>query len=200
MNNVIIVLTGKKQSGKDTTYKVIDSLVRDAHMRKFAARLYEYTNAVIANNAAGLGLMIKRDLERLNIEANVQNLVNLCLALNDQPQVWEHGKPRGHLQKIGTDIFRKKVSENYWVNLATHNLPNGVIVFTDGRFPNEVEAGDYIIKLVGGIEGDKHESETHTLPYDYIVDNSARDMGLLTDCVSAILHDIKKTSTKIKFK
>ena len=102
--------------------------------------------------------------------------------------------PRVLLQYIGTDLFRKFIHENVWVNATLNNydyiqrwidagseavLHNWII--TDTRFPNEADA----VKSRGGINirlqcnsdldnNDTHISETALdfYKFDYVVNNN----------------------------
>lgn len=55
--------------------------------------------------------------------------------------------PRLLLQLIGTDLFRKQLHPNTWVNASFANYLNNAWIFTDVRFPNEADS----IKEIGGI-------------------------------------------------
>ena len=53
----------------------------------------------------------------------------------------EHPEVRRLLQVIGTEAGRNIIGENVWVDAAFKSLdPNGSYVFTDMRFPNEMQA------------------------------------------------------------
>jgi hypothetical protein len=96
---------------------------------------------------------------------------------------------RNLLQIYGTDIFRKRVDNNYWVKLLIDRVKKSeedVTIVTDVRFPNEIELLNddpdlYTIAI--RIERDidrkektnQHDSETALDDYklfDYIVENN----------------------------
>ena len=58
---------------------------------------------------------------------------------------WETGKIvspeiRVLLQRLGTDVGRKLIGEDVWIDLTLKNIPDGSrVVFTDCRFPNEAD-------------------------------------------------------------
>jgi hypothetical protein len=89
---------------------------------------------------------------------------------------------RRMMQIIGTDIFRKNFSKTTWIKLAqiralSHNAQ--IIIFDDGRFPNEVEMSHPDFRRVSILirrEGPKssHESEnllTPEMDFRFIIDN-----------------------------
>lgn len=105
------------------------------------------------------------------------------------------------LQMYGTEIFRRRVSSNYWVDLCVQTVaasPAEFVFISDVRFPNEVEAfytwaesdpdnrkvvtirverPDHLRKASQATSDGSHEhpSETGLDDYpiwDYVVDNS----------------------------
>jgi hypothetical protein len=79
--------------------------------------------------------------------------------------------PRELLQIVGTGL-RKLINENIWVDIAAQEaLLYDHVVFTDVRFPNEVEfikRYGVVIRIVRpGFMGDAHESERALDNYDF---------------------------------
>jgi len=98
-------------------------------------------------------------------------------------------------QQIGTEIFRNMIDDNFWVNLAIAEIADQAhlpfpttSIFTDARFPQEIETGVFatapliFVKGRGGT-GDSHSSEAMVSdpgfpdrvlarPHGYVVDNS----------------------------
>ena len=72
--------------------------------------------------------------------------LSICSWSNCQV-VFEKMTPRKMLQQVGTDLFRKQLHPNTWVNATFANYQNDNWIFTDVRFPNEAES----IKDKGGI-------------------------------------------------
>lgn len=54
----------------------------------------------------------------------------------------DHAEVRELLQRLGTEAGRNVIGENVWVDIAIKNAMavDGPVVFTDCRFPNEVDA------------------------------------------------------------
>ena len=91
----------------------------------------------------------------------------------------ENGKHRKLYQYLGTDLFRK-VDEDIWVDIMSRRIrdlkghQDSIILIPDVRFPNEVEFCDYVVRVEGGVSGDKHISENHILRYHYVIANEPR--------------------------
>ena len=93
--------------------------------------------------------------------------------------------PRLLLQLIGTDLFRKQLHPNTWVNASFTNYLNNAWIFTDVRFPNELEAikkrkgitirvNRGLVERTGKmIQEPEHISETalDNAKFDYVIEN-----------------------------
>lgn len=157
----IIGLSGYARSGKDTT---ADYLVEK----------YGYTKMSFA-------APMKEALYKLN--PDVRDISELVWTVQQVVDLsgWEGAKEitpdvRGLLQRFGTEVGREMFGENFWVDLAMSQIPDGSkIVVSDVRFPNEADA----IKKLGGkvlrVERDgveavnAHISETALDGYDFDV-------------------------------
>lgn len=73
---------------------------------------------------------------------------------------------RNLLQRLGTEAGRRVLGENVWVDAVMRDLPDGNLVFTDMRFPNEydavIAAGGVAVRINRpGVEAvNAHPSET----------------------------------------
>lgn len=114
--------------------------------------------------------------------------------------------PRKILQLVGTDCFRRVISDDFWVTLGLPKinalLAQGEnVVISDSRFPNEVMA----VKNLGGTtievrkiepfskSQDKHESE-HALDdweFDYTIQAVAGDLDALYKKIEEIYTDLR---------
>jgi len=94
--------------------------------------------------------------------------------------------PREILQYIGTDIVRKYVNDNFWINIMENRISRCVeksVGVSDARFPNERELlrkyGYKLILVNRELVKDStssHTSENSLGPedeYDHIVDNNS---------------------------
>lgn len=112
-------------------------------------------------------------------------------------------KPRELLQKLGTEVIRKKIDENFFVNricedIKVYSYFSDVIIISDARYEDEVEVPKQTfenvttIRIINpnletplSISEQKHLSETgldNYNNYDYIIIND---------------QDIKELETKI---
>ena len=158
----LIGLAGKKRSGKNLAAKYIRDIIR------------------------------KKDPSRLTGEAGFANGVKYvaaeALSINrvtffedeSKEKLFRIGKEteltgREILQKVGTEMFRETLCDDFWVHRlmkVISDQPDFFMVVTDVRFPNEVEAieaaGGIVIRLLRNTElKDEHESETALDNYSF---------------------------------
>ena len=112
--------------------------------------------------------------------------------------------PRSLLQKIGTDLFRNQLHPNTWVSSAFANYLNNAWIFTDVRFPNELEAikkrkgltirvNRGLVERTGKmIQGPEHISETalDDAKFDYVIENNGT--------IEELIEQVKKILIKEK--
>ena len=144
---MIIGLTGKKRSGKDTAAQAL--VARGYTQLSFAAPLKAMIRALLA----------WADYTPTHIDRMVDGDLKEHVALE--------GKTARYLmQSLGTEWGREHVSPGIWVNLCIDKAlrcQNAVI--SDVRFPNEAEAirkaGGKIVKIFrrGTDASDSHPSE-----------------------------------------
>lgn len=123
------------------------------------------------------------------IEKDITKILNQINKLEIKDENWYEEKTeltRTLLQLYGTNIFRDRISENYWVDqLKTRILENDfdVCLVTDVRFPSEIDnlklSEEYKvipIRVERKLEsfGQEHKSEIALDDYDfqYIIDNN----------------------------
>jgi hypothetical protein len=138
MNTKIIAFSGRKQSGKTICSEFLKGLLLsngypDVEIYNFADPLKED----ICMNMFGLSYV-----QCYGEDHNKNELVDAY---------WEDKQltARDLMQLIGTDLFRK-LNNNVWVNALINKIKKSklqVVIVSDCRFPNEVEA----IKNNGGI-------------------------------------------------
>ena len=119
----------------------------------------------------------------------------------------EHGlSPRQMMQLVGTDFFRDKVSQDFWIDhfkrwYAAHD-PSRSVVVTDVRFQNEVD----VIKALGGVvvrvtrphEHEQEQNGRHTMPDTHITEQGVAkvqgvDVSIENDGSLEELYDKVKT-------
>jgi len=163
-----IGICGKKRAGKnyvaEAVKRELESHGVTVELRAFADPVKYYAELVTEWRIREMfEELVKEGLDRPLI---FQVLIRLLL-LRINPWIMrtdESGKRRRLLQKVGTDVFRKHVDGDYWVNLAGMTKCHAdVLMYTDTRFPNEAEICDVLWRVVGpdSVEEakDKHPSE-----------------------------------------
>lgn len=167
---MLIGLTGKKQSGKDTFYKLL-----------LADQELEVERVAFADPIREALYTLNPFVEYTEGFFEGAFLIDLVDNLG-----WEKAKQipdvRRLMQRFGTEVGRQLLSEDVWVNLADPKMRyhhSKIVCVTDCRFPEEIER----IRKLGGVIvnvvrpevlvnfNDSHESETHELPYDYQIVN-----------------------------
>lgn len=86
---------------------------------------------------------------------------------------------RRTLQRTGTDAGRNVLGQDVWVRAATEHLPEGHVVFTDVRFPQEADAvralRGKVIRIVrpgtGPVNGHSSEIAMDDYPFDAVIVN-----------------------------
>lgn len=190
MNTPIIAISGKKQSGKDTTAKIlqflayVDQLNAQAKEQGESIELPSYLEFLEFNDAVTQPIQIKKFAGKLkNI---VAELLNCCVS-NLESEDFKNSKidylssedkiitPRYLLQYLGTDVLRNSINEDIHVNLLLNELKSSqnanILAFaiTDLRFRNELDAikkhGGLTIRLNRNeankiVSNSQHESET----------------------------------------
>jgi len=197
MKNVFLV-SGKLQSGKNqfaeylgqviqlnegtVTFDLFAKDVKEGSRDDFK-KLYEYINSKV--RAIRQDLMLLSCTCQFTIEPHLNDLEtkedNFFEDKTDLTRIL--------LQLYGTDIFRKRIDDDYWVKKLISRVQNSEadnIIVTDVRFPNEIELfkgtpGINPIsirierKMVRKEDFQEHESETSLDEYkfwDFIVENN----------------------------
>lgn len=172
---MIIGITGRKFSGKNEAAKALDDFTEV----KFAGCLKEMARTFLRYQGCSTEMterFVEGDLKEMN---NVQ---------------YFGGKtPRQFQQYLGTEFGRDLMNTDLWVNTAMNRAGKFNTVFTDVRFPNEVEAvhaaGGRVIRINREMELNEfsdHPSEAliDTLDVDIDIDNN----GTIPELHAAILE------------
>lgn len=201
MKKIVILLSGKMKSGKNELAN---------HLEK------EFTN---------FGLDVKLDYFAHELKENcAQDFKKLESILNEYYKRYKNIEFKTHyenwfekktpitraiLQIYGTEIFRNRVDDNWWVNKLKEKIlwcSNDVFLITDCRFPNEIlNIYDnnylvYTIRLTRDINKGKtrnHISETaldNWKDWNYLIDNHERPLSELIESSKEIAKDIYELS------
>ena len=151
---MIIGISGKAGAGKDTVLEMIKEQVGDVHNRKFSGSLKELASELLGVEAS---MFESQEFKESFINGSYMTF-------------------RDFLIELG--MLMRKVDHNYWVKKSMEIINDGINVFTDMRFPNEMNA----IKDMGGVtvrinrngnDGIDHESDTALDggTFDYVIHN-----------------------------
>jgi len=186
--NLLIILAGKMRSGKNTFATMLKNELEkyNLHVKEiaFADTLKEWCS----EDFKSLINIINEFCDKINpnpYDANLQTLINEIKTTNDN---WFENKnkiTRAILQIIGTELVRKRIDPNFWINELIKKIQklNTNFIITDARFPNEscllpniTNFKTITIKINRntGITSN-HPSETALDSYDnfdYIIDNN----------------------------
>lgn len=173
----IILIAGKKRSGKDT---VADYLLKNIKKSTKASLAGEVKKAA------------KKDFKQLQDQLNKIFNDLMLYDLVTTNKHWGNEEKtffsRSILQIYGTNIFRNRVDMYYWIKKEEQNIQKtnkDVIIIPDVRFPNELNYfknnksyNTISIKVNRNIKGqkDKHKSETALDNYknwDTIINNNS---------------------------
>lgn len=139
---MIIVLSGKARSGKDTVANILEGLF---HKEKRTVRVIAYAD-FLKTILSKCFLLSPEQLYGNMKEAPIEGLKMNTGSLLESDRCWT---PRELLQYIGTDVFRK-INPDCWVNVvrskALYDSDAAHTIITDGRFPNEI---DWVVERGG---------------------------------------------------
>jgi hypothetical protein len=181
---MIIGISGRAGAGKDT--------VAELFIRKFGFKRVSFADSLkeVCSTSFDIPLETFHDVKLKDKNFEIPILFTNsalekftkclqdtgCVFTNDQINKLETNglglsfvSPRDLLQRIGTDLVRKHLGDNFWINIFKNKIKNtqGHTIVTDVRFLNEREA----IRDLGGVNflvirsslpplpADAHESE-----------------------------------------
>lgn len=237
MKNIILI-SGKLQSGKNQLSDFIQEELKNNYKNLkvqtdlFAKDLKDWCKedfkklSVVLKN---IGKEIKSNVNVLfdnpgkftnnSFESMIKAIHKSVDKLNITDGNWYENKTditRVILQLYGTEIFRKRVDDNWWSKKLAERCISSeadVIIITDTRFPNEIEVfNQYIndevnvstVRIERNIKTKSHitnhDSEIaldNWLEWTYIIDNN-KSLDDLKASAKLIIDDILNPSDEIK--
>lgn len=204
---MIIALAGRKGSGKTTAAEIF--IKRGFKQVSFAAPLKSIVSKIFGLSLETLNDPVAKENYQISVPVTDELISKLIDAAEQYLPIDANAKakaysverpllttPRQALQFVGTDLFRDKVNENFWLMLFEAQLdPNQDYICDDCRFLNEanminkLKGKVILIKRPGLASTDNHPSEqVHLLPYDYKITNFdinhfRNDMGIMLDLI-----------------
>jgi hypothetical protein len=198
---MLIVLSGKARSGKDTLADILIDLFKEKTNDDF--RKVAYADSLKEK------LMLEFDLSWDQVYGDLKEVPDKRFVKKIKKtdsytdgKVWTdkdlYWSPREIMQFIGTDCYRA-VDDSFWVKSLFNKInKNGYknVIISDGRFPSEidpvVDLGGYHIRVFrsqqGSLNNKTHESEV-ALDNDYKIDFTVINDGSI--------DDLKKTASSI---
>ncbi len=154
---IVIVFVGAKGSGKSEAAKFLQE--------EFGVRRTRFADPIKKMLMSGFNLELN-DVDGGSKELPSSKLLNKT--------------PRYAMMTLGTEWGRIMIGQDVWINAWSNTIPkHGPISVDDMRFPNEY---DFVKNVMDGIvirihrEGfnidGSHASESHDLPYDFIIPNN----------------------------
>lgn len=170
-NKNIIVLSGKKGSGKDTFADIFkrSKLIQELNDGIPFDKIIDYKVLSFASPIKYiLSYLTKRTIEDLDSNKNYELY---------------HGKTVRDYYRLIADAFKEIFSEDIWVGQLISSMnENDRYIITDLRFKNEYNIllkyfNPIFIRIKRDVEDDQHKSETDLddIPddeFDFIIDNN----------------------------
>lgn len=157
---MLIGLTGRKGSGKDTVYERACRILAEAE--GLLVERTGFADCLYWSAAAAFGVTPDTLRQIKNDPGAVVTLVN------KGGKVMASLTVREYLQRYGTEAHRDIFGDDFWVEqVRLRNTAARVLFVTDVRFENEAraikKAGGHVVRVVGPAEtehsGDDHASE-----------------------------------------
>ena len=180
-DNLIIGISGKKGSGKDTFYKIVREINSDFVNLKFADKLKS-----ICAEITGLPINYFYDRDYYGIYLDRWGMTI-----------------REFMQKLGTEALRENFDPEIWVKSLMVEIEdrNQPAIITDVRFKNEAnaikDAGGYLVRINPGFSSyentnDQHRSEIELDDYedwDFLINNN-KDLDSYVKSVILVFNQI----------
>lgn len=209
-DKLLIGITGKKQSGKDTVGKLLISLYLSKKIDRFKKTKFEYIYQTISEQSYYYLYKFADPLKNIVaklIDCSRGNLENEVFKNTLLPK-WNL-TPREIMQKFGTD-FCRAFNPQVWIDMLDKEIAwsdQDIIVITDVRFYNEVNyiknMNGIIIKVVDPSQQnlDSHISENELDDfehYNYIVYNKKESLDLMYS--ESLKNEVEKIYNDIDLK
>lgn len=183
----IVSLSGKARAGKDTIGEMLHGFKRYAFadtLKKYCAEAFDLPLELFHNN----DLKDKPFSTPIKLDVSILNKISDVMGFDTHDHYYRVGcgimlvSPRHLLQFVGTDLIRKCVDDDFWINKTVQNLKDekGNAFISDSRFSNERKALKtlgaklVLVKRDNSVSGG-HVSENdlgNDSEYDMVIDNN----------------------------
>ena len=169
----MVALAGKAGSGKNSLATVL--------VNKYGFTEIAFADA-IRDAAIALNPLVPIDMgHNGELITSTMRLATLVNSVGWETAKREVAEVRDILQRLGTEVGRQLIDPSVWITIAMNraNDIDGHVVFTDCRFPNEVEAvrsrGGLLVRVhrsgVDSVNDHVSESAIDDIPADLTVLN-----------------------------
>lgn len=207
----LILISGKKQSGKDTSAAYLSSLLT---FNGFSTEIYSFATPLKEFLINVFGIKKEQcwgsDEEKntpttikwsdLPLPKDIINQLYFKSTKNFTSNLDDYMSGRQLMEVFGTHICRK-MSPNCWVDSSKRycqSINKDFVFITDARFPNEIdsllELNPFVIRLLRNPFDSKTDIETALDSYDfkkipnfYMLDNSELSLEEKQDCLKTFV-------------
>ena len=144
MVKTLLLISGKMQSGKNTFADMLESCASSAGTSVTQGLFAKPLKDACSADMSAVFAFLRS--ERSRLLDTYQEILPEDLAWMDAGEEEWYGRKtpltRALLQAYGTEIFRNRVGEDYWVDRMADTVrssPSELFIVTDARFPNELE-------------------------------------------------------------
>ena len=193
MKKTIMLIAGKKTSGKNYTAEMLQSMLLKKNISCETFSFAEPLKDIVAKTF----LITHSELEEYK---NNPNRYKIMLRDNDGDTSKELTDFRQVLNDLGTPIMKSYFGENVWVNLIENKIKksqSNVILIPDFRFPIEkLQMKDIKVSTIRvNKEGIAHsdlvsENSLNDFVFDYEIDNNVEGYSKLIIQLEGIIENI----------
>lgn len=141
MRKTLVLISGKLRSGKDTFADYLEEAAKEAQVSTKRGLFARALKDNCRKDFAPLCRFLKAEYLRLAEHGIPHEEIAWMDVRDDHFYDNKTDMTRFLLQAYGTEIFRNRVDENYWVNQLLQEFSHAdaeVFIVTDTRFPNEI--------------------------------------------------------------
>lgn len=175
---LVIAVTGLKGSGKNTVANFLQAELESEGFKVGQFALADGVRDFVSTIDPIVDVREATDHHGRGLGFNNTTRYNEAIAeLTYDVAKLEYPEIRRLLQKLGTELFRDRVSPDFWVRILVEKLDDAagldVALITDVRFPNEARGLEERFRLYGlrverpGLKSDGHASEQPELVFRY---------------------------------
>ena len=181
---LIVLVSGKKRSGKDYFANMLKDYRSDIKVMSFADPLKKIVADTFNISLTELE-QYKNNPEDVTLPLPNGSITNFRLIL----------------QRFGTEAMKPIFGDDIWQRLLieeANKCSENIIVVPDFRFPEEKVEGAITVRIIGSSDisdGDAHPSEVSLegFDFDYYIDNSMKDPEALRLQVKKFIGVLEET-------